>query len=400
VADAALVDGGTRTAPRGRRPIDVSPEPGVRETCYRWLLEACRHWLLAGAGVSAPASVGAIPDPDWTTLGAMAHYQGVEPILHLLARRPPVSRAPDTLRQVWERAYYGTRIRNSETLAVLAALVAGCELAATPVVVLKGPAIMADVHGDIGLRPMADLDVLCPLSRLLEVRDILRTIGFDRAGTPYLYQVDFRRTDPDLLLELHFDLHRTGAGAARFLESAFRDRATAAIEDWTFPVLSREHAWVFEVGHCAWHGFELDLRHVIDLAGRLLPAGAAFDRQRLIPLLEQTGLAVAHGQLVKALGYLLDDPLEREHPPDPFTCALIERSMAIGFGHARRTGSAFRRERRLGARAQFAWRRLVPPLAAMQAAYGLRTPAGRVLCLPVHLSRTLRDLRARSRAGF
>jgi hypothetical protein len=272
--------------------------------------------------------------------------------------------------------------------------------------VLKGPAIMAAVYGDVGLRPMADLDVLCRQRDVLAVRNLLASMGFSKAGAPYLYAVEFHRDDPDMLLELHFDVHHLVGHKRQFLEGAWRDRVTVSLEEWRFPVLSREHAIVFELGHCAWHGFDLALKHLVDFAGRLLPRSGEVNTDRLTVLLTETGLAEAYALFTAALGRMFGVALGPAPvaPPDPerldvFERRLIGHSRAMGFEPRRAAGAGLRQQHGFVSKVVFAWRRLVPPLPALQAAYGLRTPMHAVGWIPVHVGRTLTELAVRARKG-
>ena len=386
-----------------------APTPS-RDACYQWLLCACRDWLVARAGRTGDARSIALPRAlDWTTLEAMARYQGLEPILHDLVVRDPAfgSEVPDALRATWERVYYGIRIRNSEALNLLSKILERCDEASVPVLVLKGPSVLAEVYGDIGLRPMADLDVLCRPGDLLILRDIVTALGFSPAGPPYLHTVPFYNVTQEVLLELHFDVYHFVEQKALFLTSAWANRKVTSIEEWSFPVLSPEHQMVFELSHWVSHRFELDLRHVVDLAGRLLLNRGGVNKARLLRLLADTGLEEQYSLLVGALSSMLDIPLDESRHvaavaglQGPFQNTLLERSSAIGFVRERQTGIGFRHQRGLARKAAFAWKRLVPPMMAMRAAYNLRTPMQAALGIPLHLARTMADLYSRVRSGF
>jgi hypothetical protein len=386
-----------------------APTPS-RDACYQWLLSACRGWLVARAGRTGEAQSIALPRAlDWTTLEAMARYQGLEPILHdLVVRHPAIgSEVPDTLRATWERVYYGIRIRNSEALNLLSRILERCDEAGVSVLVLKGPSVLAEVYGDIGLRPMVDLDVLCRPGDLLVLRDVVTALGFSAAGPPYLHTVSFYCDAHEVLLELHFDLYDFVAQKTLFLTGAWKNGRVTSIEEWSFPVLPPEHQIVFELSHWVWHRFALDLRHVVDFAGRLLLNRGTVDKARLSRLLADTGLEEQYSLLVGALSSMLDIPLDQSRDvaaaaglQASFQQHLLERSSAIGFVQGRRTGLGFRHQQGLARKAAFAWKRLVPPMMAMRAAYNLRTPMQAWLGIPLHLARTMADLYSRARSGF
>ena len=386
-----------------------APTPS-RDACYQWLLCACRGWLVARAGRTGEVPPIALPCAlDWTTLEAMARYQGLEPILHDLVVRNPAfgSEVPDALRATWERVYYGIRIRNSEALNLLSKILERCDEASVSVLVLKGPSVLAEVYVDIGLRPMADLDVLCRPGDLLVLRDIVTPLGFSAAGPPYLHTVPFYCDAHEVLLELHFNLYHFVAEKTRFLTGAWKDGKVTSIDEWSFPVLSLEHQIVFDLSHWVSHRFELDLRHVVDFSGRLLLNRGTVNKARLSRLLADTGLEEQYSLLGGALSSMLDIPLDESRGvaavaglQGPFHKHLLERSSAIGFVQERRTGSGFLHQRGLARKAAFAWKRLVPPMMALRAAYNLRTPMQAALGIPLHLARTIADLYARARSGF
>jgi hypothetical protein len=156
------------------------------------------------------------------------------------------------------------------------------------------------------------------------------------------------------------------------------DAVAASIEEWRFPVLSLEHQIVFEIGHCAWHGFELDLRHIVDLAGRLLLRRETVNESRLSRFLQETGLAEPFLLLVGALSRVLDLPVDDATVAAPASESavllqqrLLERSSSIGLERRHGEASGSLRPWRAADRAAFTWKRLVPPLVAVPAAYNL-----------------------------
>lgn len=68
--------------------------------------------------------------------------------------------------------------RTRASLAGLASVLAGLASAGIPVMPLKGLAMILFVYRDMGVRPMADLDLLVPPERFLEARETLEGLGF------------------------------------------------------------------------------------------------------------------------------------------------------------------------------------------------------------------------------
>ncbi len=348
---------------------------------YDWIARACRQWLIDRARPAPPtASDDRLDEPPWADVERLAHVHSVEPLLHVLARRgfPPVSAAPLNLTEKWEQAYYSTRIRNAESMALLEAIMQDASAASLPLLVLKGAAVMAAVYGDLGLRPMADLDLLCRTSDLPALATIARSLGF-KAGTPYLHQLDFHRSRDEKILELHFDLHHGVARTAGFLARAWSSSRTAALEDWRFPVMSDEHQLVFELAHCAHHDFDLPLKNSVDFSGRLMLQESTLDWRLLMELLRETGLTGAF----------------EAFRVDPF-----ERPRSFGLVRRRRTAGHFVRQRGLAQKAVFLRRRLFPPLAALQAAHGLRSRSGACAHVPLYAGQAVVELAFKLKAGF
>lgn len=379
--------------------IDRSRPASDNDAGYQWLLAMCRRWLVERTGDSAePLPVAPLRAEGWAAVEELGQFHGIEPILFSLFKQAPLDDfgAPAHVRARWEKAYYSHQIRNTEALTVLARLLDGCRDAPAEVLVLKGPAAMADVYRDIALRPMADLDILCRTRDLVCVARIARTLGF-HDGSLYLHHVVLRYGAPDGgFLELHFDMHRVMANRARFMESAWREQTTAAIDEWRLPVMSLEHQIVFDVAHCAHHAFNIGLKHVVDFAGRLMLHRTDLNKPRLAALLDETGLTGEFSLLVRTVEKLLQLPLAgafgspagraRE---EAFEREFLERSVSFGRVARHVAASGVLREDGVIGKSAYVWRRLFPPLLAAQAAFGSRTRLHALACLPVYAGKTL-----------
>lgn len=375
------------------------------DAAYHWLLAMCRRWLIERAAQDVE------PDPfvplrpeGWAAVEKLGHFHSLEPMLFSLFGRVPTpdSNVPDRVRARWEKAYYSNRIRNTEALNLLSRVLERCREAQADVLVLKGPAAMAEVYRDVGLRPMADLDILCRPSDLLVVTGIARSLGFG-AGALYVYHVALRYGEQEGgLLELHFDMHDLVRNKARFMESAWRDQMTASIEEWVLPVMSLEHQVVFDVAHCAHHDFDIGLKHVVDFAGRLMPHGIDLQWDRLSMLLHETGLTDQFLLLVGMVEKLLRLPLAASIGSVPvpaqvesFERDFLERSKGFGLVARRVAGSGLLRQQSLAAKAAYAWKRLFPPLVAVQAANNSRSRGHALVYRPIQVVKTLADVASR-----
>lgn len=386
--------------------IDRSHPANDGDAGYRWLLAMCRRWLVERTGQEAePVSVEPLQAEGWAAAEELSRFHSVEPILFsLFGRTNNDALVPARLRAHWEKVYYSNQIRNAEALTVLASLLDRCRDAHVEVLVLKGPAAMADVYRDVGLRPMADLDILCRTRDLVRVTRLARSIGFQK-GSLYLHHVVLRYGVPDGgFLELHFDMYREMDNRARFMEGAWKGQTTATIEEWVLPVMSLEHQIVFDVAHCAHHAFDISLKHVVDFAGRLMVHRADLNQDRLAALLDETGLTNEFSLLVRTIEKLLQLPLASSRESvvgraqeETFEREFLQRSLTLGQVARRLAASGVGRQQGMIGKSAYAWRRLFPPLAAAQAAFGSRSRLHALAYLPVYAARTLITVASRRR---
>lgn len=369
----------------------------------QWLLAMCRRWLVERTGFPAePVTLAAIPADEWLVVAELARVHSVEPVLFAVIAGAP-DEAWDVPRDVlarWEKAYYSHLIRNTEALTVLAALTARCHASHIPVIALKGPAVIADVYRDIGLRPMADLDLLCHTDDLVSVARHARSLGF-RGGSLYQHHVVLEYGAAGGLLELHFDLHREVANRARFLETAWSHATVASVEDWLLPVMSLEDQIIFDVAHMTHHAFDVGVKHFMDFAGRLMLHRADIDWDRVGAALGDVGLSTEFlrvaGAVERAFLVSLDLPIQvaRVRPAAVSPIDVLEHIGHFGAAGSGGPAAGVLRQPGFVRKAAYAWRRLCPPLRAVQAAFDSPTRLHALVQLPAYVGKTLWDVGAR-----
>jgi hypothetical protein len=377
---------------------------------YLWILAACHRWLAARAGGRTGAEpIAPAGDEDWPAIERLAHVHGVEPLLcsALTSAYPPdVDAVPVELRARWEKSYYGNRIRNAEALTLLARLDERCRADGVEIVSLKGPSAMAAVYGDIGLRVIADLDVLCRIEDVVTVARAARAIGF--AGgeiSPHHVALEYGGAGGGLL-EVHFTMHDGVTNPAWFARSAWQGRRVVTVEEWTLPVMPIEHQIVFDVAHAAHHDFELDLKHAVDLAGRLTLHRDAINWDILRTLLSETGLSRPFCVMARTLEKLFclsfgmpADVAPDQRDVDRFERHLVVWSAAIDGSERSSVAAGVRRKSGLVAKTAYVLRRLCPPGAVIQAAFDLPTRGSALAYRPVFAGKALIDVARRSLAG-
>jgi len=98
----------------------------------------------------------------WPWLCEEAAQLRAEPLLHHHLSRPAWrDLVPPEALLGFERAYQRTCLKNLQIYGVLRRVLRALEVAGVPVILLKGSFLAKWIYGDIGLRPMGDIDLLC-----------------------------------------------------------------------------------------------------------------------------------------------------------------------------------------------------------------------------------------------
>lgn len=153
---------------------------------------------------------------DWQLLLKKAQGEGVAPLVYWeLSRSGDISLCPKSIQDSLRAAYYSTRMNNEQILEELARLLPLFHQAGIPVVALKGICFALTIYPDVGLRPMVDLDLLVPASRLPDAARIAKETGyaetkpeaFPGLSDLLLHSVDLEKwSAPFTALELHYSL--------------------------------------------------------------------------------------------------------------------------------------------------------------------------------------------------
>ena len=116
---------------------------------------------------------------DWDALAHKAHSEGVGPLVYwTLSRSGKFSSLPNETRNFLRLLYASTWMQNQTNFKELEILAHRFHQADIPVVVLKGVCFALTIYPDIGLRPMGDMDLLVPASRLAEAVEIAKPLGY------------------------------------------------------------------------------------------------------------------------------------------------------------------------------------------------------------------------------
>jgi hypothetical protein len=149
--------------------------PPTATEAFRFLALCARPH--ASARVADEIAVGAARIIDWDRTLTLAEHHGIGPLLHQHLRAGLFDAPPHVANRLWAHTVR-VRHENGVRLNGLRDVLAAFDAARIPSVVLKGPALIAQVYGDPGLRPFSDLDLLVPTSELRRAQAELFRLGF------------------------------------------------------------------------------------------------------------------------------------------------------------------------------------------------------------------------------
>ncbi|MDD2923188.1 MAG: nucleotidyltransferase family protein [Anaerolineales bacterium] len=150
---------------------------------------------------------------DWEALAQRALTEGVAPLAYwILSKSGKISALPKSTRQILRGAYFSTWAQNQKIFDELEKLASAFRQADIPVILLKGACFALTIYPDIGLRPMGDLDLLVPASKLDEAVEIAKTLGYidetpeASTGLRDLLDHEICLQKKDVALEIHKSL--------------------------------------------------------------------------------------------------------------------------------------------------------------------------------------------------
>ena len=370
-----------------------------RGELLEWLLACCRAWLAPGPETSDRWS------PEWPARAAFAWHHDLEPLLHHLAsvERALLHEAPSAVRERWEAAYYRNYVFNTELVELTADLAARAREAGTELLVFKGPVTAARGWGDLALRVMADVDLLCRPADLPRLSELARALGLVDGEQTSAHHVVLRHPT----LPASFELHHRHYDVVSHLpeEWAWSTIETVDVGEVSLPALPVEAAAVIDVAHLVEHDLQLSLKPLLDLAATLRRQAPRFDGARFAELLGDARLTLAFDRLMTLLEGTLGLPLpaglasSRSPHPQALSRDLLERLRHPDQLHV--LGPREGPHRRDGAVATLAYgaRRLFPSVDELKAIRGTRSTLAALAGWPAHAAATLGRATARWRAS-
>ena len=241
--------------------------------------------ILSGR-VMAKAALKPLLPAEGESLADWADYFKVAGLLYRESKSPASSSEfiPTHAKNRLRDAYRHHAILNTSLFSDAATIIKVLADHAIPVVALKGYALAKSLYGDIGLRPMSDLDILVKEEHLVQAGRILLALGYTPACALW---DDTERTHHHLppftnqrgtRIELHWTLFDPG-GPIHIDRDGLWERSVLVNEgDVEFRVLSPEDTCLHLCIHAALHlQTGLGLLPLCDIAGLIRTSSGALD---------------------------------------------------------------------------------------------------------------------------
>jgi hypothetical protein len=195
-------------------PFDICATPFQfrHETGYVWPTPE-QQWMLRAALL--PGQAGLEAWEKWKSLADIDHldhgsFRMIPLLYRNLKRSGGESEMLGRFKGIYRRAWY----ENQMALYGLSKILAFLHKAGIPTLILKGAALALLHYRDLGLRPMADVDVLVPVDKAIDAMKLLRESGWKPEKnlpchpTPeYLLAIkacNMVRDTTDIKLDLHW----------------------------------------------------------------------------------------------------------------------------------------------------------------------------------------------------
>jgi len=381
-----------------------------RDRCLEWLVSACRTWLLhkyhKDPASQTNLTLSVPPDLNPDILKHMAYFQGIESILFDLIRLHllPKDILPPGLISHCEKAYFSTLIQNTRFVELLTQILARTEEKDLPLIALKGMASTARIYKDPGLRPMADIDILCRPSDLKPLADILHTQGFQRRGVLQAHHIAFPHQELGILVEIHFSLQYIVRDKKNLFSQFWEHRQWADMDDARIPILSVEDQLLFDTAHILDHVYRVSLKQFLDFAAWLLLYKEKTDWSYLKSCLIQSGMTEEFVLLNHFLSGFFNIPLDLSAPSDMFSKKIINLKEVVfpslrdtGFVKTSLAGTRLKSYASLSQKLGFTLSKLFPPFPVIQSTYNTTSSISAFFSYPYHITRTLLDFLSRKK---
>lgn len=355
-------------------------------------------------------AMGRLEGEAWDAIATFAQDHGVAPLLHeRLQASGVLATLPDSAQAVLVAARRTAAFENLRHYAEFRRISVAFSRRGIPLMALKGLHLAEQVYGDVSLRPMSDMDILVPESRVAEAVAAMQAIDYgpdgDLSGSVRKMleskcNLGFAHRRHDVYVEVHWKLSEPGSPYAAPMDEIWQAARPAQLGASDARVMSPEFLLLYVCAHLACnHVFSLNLRALYDVAA-IVGGVPGLDWERFAREAVGHGwhrgvavvLRLAHDNLgvavpdrvLDALGAgaldatLLGDALEHILSRPGFPRELVNAPNVVNL-----SGQAFR------AKVATVWRRVFVAPAELALLYGIPE---RSLRLPLWYAVRLRDL--------
>jgi len=122
--------------------------------------------------------------PDWKRVMSFGARMVVQPLLYRHLSSPDrAGRVPGEVLRELNTAYRKVSLCSLLTHGQIQALVERVRASGIPMLLLKGSALSRWIYGDMGIRPMSDVDVLCRKEDIRRLEGVLHGLGYAQRTT-------------------------------------------------------------------------------------------------------------------------------------------------------------------------------------------------------------------------
>jgi len=221
------------------------------------------------------APLHALSAESWQDLNRQARWYGLLPLVNRrLVQAGPELTIPSDITGLLREAYLHTLVENMRQYHTLAQALTALQAADIPVLLLKGAHLAEQIYGDIGLRPMADFDLLVPRPGLAAALDALQRAGFE-AEREYIEEADGALhyhapalTKNGTALEVHWNLAQPDSPVNPDLAGLWRRAVPVPLSDGPPALgLAPLDLLLYLCVHASYgHAFSNQLRSLVDIA--------------------------------------------------------------------------------------------------------------------------------------
>ena len=149
----------------GRIPLKTAQNKYMDNSSFNTLLACLDH---AEFDQARSDRLSHISTEEWQEVATLASLHSVAPLLYYRLKQHTLA-IPDDVAILFKDAYLNNIARNVRLYAELTRILQCFQDANIPVVVLKGAHLAEVIYGNIGLRPMGDVDLLVQKDDLKKV---------------------------------------------------------------------------------------------------------------------------------------------------------------------------------------------------------------------------------------